>query len=473
MANVPSNKNVSRRSSISSGPKSFLSQSLKPITSHKWEIGKGTGVQVATFLAKTVALETVRRLSRAKCPVFWTALQGSQFLCCPPFKWVQRWKPFGFLVHGVQMISRPLLVLSIANALYECSSKDLDEAENSPSHDDSQLGAENLSETSSLECNQSVRIGDENPQGLFSTDWVNHLCQELETQGITLPERINQEELQRFYVAADGDFSTLLSSIKKTIRWRENYGILSGEELELWSNLIFWHGLDVNHRPCLVVRLGLACVQLPSDDRPRFIQALVSQVEHGVLHLLDGENRQITVLVDCQGLTPLRIPVQLLRHCCNILQDHFPNVLGVLVVIRLPSVVRVIAQTFIQVLTPTTRQKLSIEGDSYKKVLSERFRSIPSYLGGQCTCIRCARLQGAGTLCQIAERQTSTTEPVSDVVDGEGFPLVEPTVQYDMMMENDSSQIIRTAVIGILMIWVLVAFIEGIYDGGSYPVLTR
>lgn len=126
-----------------------------------------------------------------------------------------------------------------------------------------------------------------------------------------------------------------------------------------------------------------------------------------------------------------------------------------------------------QVLTPTTKQKLSIEGDSYKKVLSERFRSIPSYLGGQCNCIRCARLQGAGTLCQIAERQTSTTEPVSDVVDGEGFPMAEPTVQYDMMMENDSSQIIRTAVIGILMIWVLVAFIEGIYDGESYPVLTR
>lgn len=106
MANDLSNKNVSRRSSVASGPKSFLSRSLKPITSHKWEIGKGTGVQVATFIAKTVALEAVRRLSRAKCPVFWTALQGSQFLCCPPFKWVQRWKPFGFLVHGVQVGSQ-------------------------------------------------------------------------------------------------------------------------------------------------------------------------------------------------------------------------------------------------------------------------------------------------------------------------------------------------------------------------------
>lgn len=108
MANVVtvSNKNVSRRPSIASGPKSFLNQSLRPITSHKWEIGKGTGVQVATFLAKTIALETVRRLSRSKCPFLWTGLQGLQVLCCPPLKWVQRWKPFGLLVHGMQVGSQ-------------------------------------------------------------------------------------------------------------------------------------------------------------------------------------------------------------------------------------------------------------------------------------------------------------------------------------------------------------------------------
>lgn len=64
---------------------------------------------------------------------------------------------------------------------------------------------------------------------------------------------------------------------------------------------------------------------------------------------MDGANPQITVLVDCHGLSPLRIPVKIMRHCCNILQDHFPNVLGGLIIIRLPSVVRVISQTFLQV----------------------------------------------------------------------------------------------------------------------------
>ncbi|KAI3453853.1 hypothetical protein Pfo_010516 [Paulownia fortunei] len=472
MANFVNNKNLSKSLSIASGPKSLARQPLRPIISNKWEIGKGTGGQVASFLIKTIALETLRRFSRAKCPFLWTGLQGLQVLCYPPLKWIQCWNPFGLLVKGMQMISRPLLVLSIVNALSDhsdCSSFLLDDTENSPSVGDSQLDSESLSGSPSLQCIQSMRIGDENPQGLMSTDWMNHLCEELENQGITLPERINKEELQRFYVAANGDLSSLLSSVKKTIRWRETYRILSGEELEIWSNMIFWHGLDVKHRPCLIVRLGLACISLPSHDRPRFAQAVVSQVEHGVLHLVDGENPQITVLMDCQGLSSLRFPMQTMRYCCNLLQDHFPNVLGCLIVIRLPSVVRVIAQTFIQVLKPTTKQKLRIEGEKYQKVLSECFQTLPSYLGGLCTCTRCAKL--AGSLHQILDSQTSTTESVSDIVNAADFPSAQPTYQYDMIMDGYCSQTLRAAVIGILIIWVLIAFIEGIYNPESRPVL--
>lgn len=75
----------------------------------------------------------------------------------------------------------------------------------------------------------------------------------------------------------------------------------------------------------------------------------VSQVEYGVVHLVDADNPHITVLVDCEGLSPLRIPMQMMRSCSSLLQDHFPNLLGCLLVIRLPAVLRVVAQTFIQV----------------------------------------------------------------------------------------------------------------------------
>ncbi|KAL0408017.1 UNVERIFIED_CONTAM: hypothetical protein Sradi_1736100 [Sesamum radiatum] len=279
--------------------------------------------------------------------------------------------------------------------------------------------------------------------------------------------RLNKEELRRFYVAANGDLPSLLSSVKKTIRWRETYRILSGEELERWSNLIFWHGLDVKNRPCLIVRLGLACISLPSHERPRFAQAVVSQVEHGVLHLVDGENAQITVLVDCRGLSPLRFPMQTMRYCCNLLQDHFPNVLGCLIIIRLPSVVRVIAQTFIQVLKPATKQKLRIEGEAYRKVLSECLQTLPSYLGGLCTCERCAMLD-AGIPRRTLESPTSSRELDPDIVNVEDF---RQTYQYDMIMDGYCSRTIRTAVIGILIVWVLIAFIEGIYNPESRPIL--
>ncbi|KAL6204706.1 hypothetical protein ACLB2K_021973 [Fragaria x ananassa] len=54
-----------------------------------------------------------------------------------------------------------------------------------------------------------------------------------------LDTRIDEEELRRFYTAANRDFSSFMSAIKKTIRWRETYGILSVQELEKWSNMVF------------------------------------------------------------------------------------------------------------------------------------------------------------------------------------------------------------------------------------------
>lgn len=86
--------------------------------------------------------------------------------------------------------------------------------------------------------------------------------------------RFNEDELRRFYIAANGDFSSLLSSVKKTIRWRETFHILTLHELEKWSHLVFWHGFDTMLRPCLIVRLGLACSSLAPSDRPRFGQAV-------------------------------------------------------------------------------------------------------------------------------------------------------------------------------------------------------
>ncbi|XP_052208751.1 uncharacterized protein LOC127812403 isoform X2 [Diospyros lotus] len=471
---VVSNKTMSKRCSINSSPKPLPQKSTRHMGPfNDIRIGMDTAGNAALFVVKVAALETVRRFSRERCPFIWHGIQALQVLCYPPLKWILRWAPLKGIVNSMQALSRPLLVLSIATAFSDQSgfSKITSDAINdSTNSNDLEASSESNSESSSVESTLNMRVLDEATESQLSEKWLIQLYAELENKGINLPDRIDEDELRRFYVAANGDFSCLLSSVTKTIRWRETYNILSGQELERWSNMVFWHGCDVKYRPCLIVRLGLACSSLSSHERPCFIQAVVSQVEHGILHLVDPENPQITVLVDCKGLSQLRFPMQMMRWCSGIFQDHFPNRLGLLFVIRLPSVVRVIAQTFMQVLKPVTRQKLIIEGEMYQKVIMENFQTLPSFLGGTCKCRRCSNLDICNArLPQIIE--TKETERKIDTISCEEMLPPHVTDVADMEMNGNCNQVLRTAVVGIVIFWVLIAFIAGVYDPESHPAL--
>jgi hypothetical protein len=67
-------------------------------------LGGGSIGHVASFLIKVVALEAVRRVSKTRCPFIWNSVQALQILVYPPFSWIQRWAPLGFLVQGIQVI---------------------------------------------------------------------------------------------------------------------------------------------------------------------------------------------------------------------------------------------------------------------------------------------------------------------------------------------------------------------------------
>lgn len=86
--------------------------------------------------------------------------------------------------------------------------------------------------------------------------------------------RMNEDELRRFYAVSEGDFARFLSSVKKTIRWRQKYTLLSPQELESWVNLVFWHGSDVMQRPCLIIRVGIAGSDLASRGQSQFVRAV-------------------------------------------------------------------------------------------------------------------------------------------------------------------------------------------------------
>ncbi|OIW09174.1 hypothetical protein TanjilG_11312 [Lupinus angustifolius] len=424
--------------------------------------GSSSVGSITIFLLKVAALEMFRRFSKSRCPYVWRVLQALQMLCYPPLEWIPWWEPFKGLVKSMQVLSRPLLVISIATSFSdksECSNGTLDCS--TDSHD-----SVAYSEQSKVENDMNTSQCSTDPKVLESENWLMKLRQELENQGISLPERINDDELHRFCAASNNDFSCFLASIKKTINWRNTYGILSEEELIMWSEMIFWHGSDVMHRPCLVVRLGLACNTLTSQDRPGFAQAVISQVEYGVLQLVDADNPQITVLVDCEGLSPLRIPMQMMKYCSSLLQDHFPNCLGCLFVIRLPEVVDAIAQTFIEVLEPATRNKLKIEGHMYQKVLSDYLLTLPSYLGGSCTCMKCSEF-GNWEMLQPHAIGTSRRYDESDVSDDEDSSSLHLSNELRFSLYGSFEQVIRNVITGFLIFWAFIALCALVHDSGG------
>jgi len=149
--------------------------------------------------------------------VLWKGIQGIGLLKCPPFSWLQRWAPFRHLAKSTQEFSRPVLFLSIATTFlgqskeHECSTES--QANHLPTMDSFATGQIEVVERDHVEKIENVE----------QKHCIQLLKEELEKQDIVLPDWLNDDEIERFYVAASGDFSHLLSLVKKTIRWRETY----------------------------------------------------------------------------------------------------------------------------------------------------------------------------------------------------------------------------------------------------------
>ncbi|GLJ40935.1 hypothetical protein SUGI_0846840 [Cryptomeria japonica] len=421
LSNMKGKKGAPHRSSfIASVPKALLQNTIAPIVKLKEvKITRESSSHLLFFLLKTVALEV-------------------------------KWMPFRHLGKGAQEFTGPLLCLSIATA-FVGSPEELEHS--------TETQADNSTASDSV-CTEQIDVGERDQMEIVENvkqrNILQKLKEELEKQGIELPERIKDDELERFYIAAGGDFSMLLSSVKKTIRWRETYYILTPQELDGWSDLVFWHGYDIQFRPCLLIRLGLACSCLQPDARARFSQAVVSQVEYGILNLLNLEDPRITVLMDCEGISTLRFPMHMVKSCSNLLQNHYPSRLAALYVTNLSPIVRVIAQTLIQVLKPVTREKLHILGDNYPRILSEYLELVPSFLGGDCKCTSCTRVRFNDDMDIVMNSKSSLHG--NDEMDIEG-------TSYDNETSQDvGSHVLRAIIVALLMFWVLVATLAGFYE---------
>ncbi|WOH12345.1 hypothetical protein DCAR_0831847 [Daucus carota subsp. sativus] len=472
---------------VGSVPEAYSKKSLQCVSFIKKGVAHPVVGIIGVFLLKTAALEVVRRISNAKFPIVWEGLQALQLLCYPPFRWIERWTPFKGLVKNMQGLSKPMLALSIATIFSDESSCD-----NSYASPD---GYETQSGSPSQLSSPDVRSTNEAPRVLVSRKWLQDLHEKLNEEGLTLPERLDEDELCRFYAASNGDFSRFVTAVKKTIQWRQTYTMLSPDELKDWDCFVFWHGYDVKRRPCLIIRLGLACSNLSSSNKPVFAKAVVSQIEHGVLNLVDRRHPQITVLMDCKGLSPFGFPMQILRSCATLLQDHYPTRLACLAIIRLPAVARMIIQTLFQVLKPATRQKVRIIGDNYQEVVTEFLQTLPLFLGGTCSCVNCLGSSNVTSTNEeiiqtspIAELETEINEENAETELGDSTDEIITTTEIgdetyeeitgassstnhhnhvnvgpshysDLRTNMSREEVVRTTIIGMVVLWMFIAYL--------------
>jgi hypothetical protein len=121
-----------------------------------------------------------------------------------------------------------------------------------------------------------------------------------------------------------------------------------------------------------------------------------------------------------------------------------------------------------QVLKPITRKKLKIEGEMYKKALSEYLETLPSYIGGKCTCTKCSTMS-IGYMQQPPTNWMNRIDPSAVVTDGEDPRARHLVDEIDINLNGNCDQVLRTAIISILMLWVFIAVVAGLFDPGSRP----
>ncbi|XP_045831656.1 uncharacterized protein LOC123923047 isoform X2 [Trifolium pratense] len=118
-----------------SRPRGFAQRYCEPLVSSRdGDFGSSAVGLPHVFLLKVAALETVRRFSKSRCPCVWRGLQSLRILVLPQFKWIQRWAAFRGLVKRLQVLSRPLFILSIGTVFtdeLECSDGTSDHITNS------------------------------------------------------------------------------------------------------------------------------------------------------------------------------------------------------------------------------------------------------------------------------------------------------------------------------------------------------
>ncbi|CAJ1448269.1 unnamed protein product [Effrenium voratum] len=199
--------------------------------------------------------------------------------------------------------------------------------------------------------------------------------------------------LVRYLRARNWNVELAEALIQRTGEWRKDFGFADvfkpiTEELERECRLanIYVRGYDKKGRPALYFKPGgqgfnaehagvkylVYCVE-------RAIACLEKQAKlgHLVLHPEDPVARKFVLLVDFQGVsTGSLLPLTIARDLLQVMQDHYPERLGVAIFVNTPWLLHGFFNAASNFLDPVTVAKftfVSATGEELSRVMAEHF----------------------------------------------------------------------------------------------------
>ncbi|CAD6190431.1 unnamed protein product [Caenorhabditis auriculariae] len=216
----------------------------------------------------------------------------------------------------------------------------------------------------------------------------------------------NDAHLLRFLRARDFDVAKAKDMVHGSIIWRKQHNV--DKLLEEWKppspmTHYFpgcWHHVDKSGRPLYLLRLGQLDTKglLRSCGVENIVKLTLSVCEEGLQKTAEATKRlgvpisSWSLLVDLDGLSMRHLwrpGVQCLLRIIEIVEAHYPETMGQVLIVRAPRVFPVMWTLVSPFIDERTRKKFFISGVGGGELRDELRRHIddtylPDFLGGSC-----------------------------------------------------------------------------------------
>ncbi|CAH8357140.1 unnamed protein product [Eruca vesicaria subsp. sativa] len=189
-------------------------------------------------------------------------------------------------------------------------------------------------------------------------------------------EYCSDAAISRYLAARNGHVKKATKMLKETLKWRTQYKPeeIRWEEIsqEAETGKIYRANCtDKYGRPVLVMRPSSQNTKSPKGQ----IRFLVYCMENAILNLPDHQD-QMVWLIDFHGFNMSHISVKVSRETAHVLQEHYPERLGLAVLYNPPKIFEPFWKMVKPFLDPKTRNKVKFvysDDNVSKKILEDIF----------------------------------------------------------------------------------------------------